>query len=150
MVSLGVGALLVAIIGSIWLMGNSFLDVIAASGSHRYATKRRRRAQINLPWLVTAAVIGSLFVFVCRVAPPFRARASAWSPIKRAAPLSNLSSRDIVLIRAVADTPSEIRDSDSSQRSPWRRPQRQWSEAGKANSPTGGTKTRESGRGLRS
>ena len=59
--SLGVGALLVAIIGSIWLMGNSFLDVIAASGSQRYATKRSRRIEINLPWLVTAAVIGSLF-----------------------------------------------------------------------------------------
>ena len=59
--TLGVGALLVAIIGSIWLMGNSFLDVIAASGSHRYATKRSRRTGIFLPWLVMAAVTGSLF-----------------------------------------------------------------------------------------
>jgi hypothetical protein len=59
--SLGVAALFVAIIGGIWLMGNSFLDVIAARGSHRYPTKRRRRTEITLPWLVTAAVIGSLF-----------------------------------------------------------------------------------------
>ena len=31
--SLGVGALFVAIVGGIWLMGNSLLDVVAASGS---------------------------------------------------------------------------------------------------------------------
>jgi hypothetical protein len=59
--SLGVGALFVALIGSIWLMGNSFLDVIAASGSRRYATKRSRRTQIILPLLLMAAAIGSLF-----------------------------------------------------------------------------------------
>ena len=59
--SLGVGALFVALLGGIWLMGNSFLDVIAASGSHRYATKRSRRIEINLPWLVMAAVTGALF-----------------------------------------------------------------------------------------
>ena len=59
--SLGVGALFVAIVGGIWLMGNSFLDVIAASGSHHYATKRSRCIEISLPWLVMAAVVGSLF-----------------------------------------------------------------------------------------
>ena len=59
--TLGVGALLVAIIGSIWLIGNSFLDIVAASGSRRYATKRSRRTEIILPWLVMAVVIGSLF-----------------------------------------------------------------------------------------
>jgi hypothetical protein len=42
-------------------MGNSLLDIIAASGSHRYATKRSRRIEITLPWLVMAAVVGSLF-----------------------------------------------------------------------------------------
>jgi hypothetical protein len=35
--SLGVGALFVAIIGSIWLIGNSLLDIIARAGSRRYA-----------------------------------------------------------------------------------------------------------------
>jgi hypothetical protein len=59
--SLGVGALFVALLGGIWLMGNSLLDIIAASGSHRYATKRSRRIEITLPWLVMAAVVGSLF-----------------------------------------------------------------------------------------
>jgi hypothetical protein len=59
--SLGVGALFVAIIGGIWLIGNSLLDIIAASGSRRYATKRSRRTEITLPWLVMAAVTGSLF-----------------------------------------------------------------------------------------
>ena len=61
--SLGVGALFVAIIGGIWLIGNSFLDIIAASGPRRYANipKRSRRTQINLPWLVMAAVIGTFF-----------------------------------------------------------------------------------------
>jgi hypothetical protein len=59
--SLGVAALFVAISGGIWLMGNSLLDIIAASGSHRYATKRSRRIEITLPWLVMAAVVGSLF-----------------------------------------------------------------------------------------
>jgi Na+/phosphate symporter len=59
--SLGVGALFVALLGGIWLMGNSFLDIIAASGSHRYATKRSRRIEMTLPWLIVAAVTGALF-----------------------------------------------------------------------------------------
>ena len=59
--SLGVAALFVAILGGIWLIGNSLLDIIVASGSRRYATKRSRRTQINLPWLVVAAVTGALF-----------------------------------------------------------------------------------------
>jgi hypothetical protein len=59
--SLGVGALFVAISGGIWLMGNSFLDIIATSGSHRYATKRSRRTEMTLPWLIVAAVTGALF-----------------------------------------------------------------------------------------
>jgi hypothetical protein len=63
--SLGVAALFVALIGGIWLIGNSFLDIVAASGSPRYANNPEwsRRTQINLPWLVMAAVIG-LFVFL--------------------------------------------------------------------------------------
>jgi hypothetical protein len=59
--SLGVGALFVAIIGGIWLIGNSLLDIIATSGSRRYATKRSRRTKIYLPWLIMAAVLGSVF-----------------------------------------------------------------------------------------
>jgi hypothetical protein len=58
--SLGVAALFVAIVG-IWLIGNSFIDILA--GSRRYANNpsRSRRTQINLPWLVMAAIIGSFF-----------------------------------------------------------------------------------------
>ncbi|MGB3038875.1 MAG: hypothetical protein WBB72_16075 [Methyloceanibacter sp.] len=59
--SLGVAALFVAILGGIWLIGNSLLDIIVASGSRRYATKRSRRTQITLPWLIVAAVTGALF-----------------------------------------------------------------------------------------
>jgi hypothetical protein len=58
--SLGVSALFVAISGGIWLTGNSFLNIIAASGSRRYATKGRR-IEITLPWLIVAAVTGALF-----------------------------------------------------------------------------------------
>jgi hypothetical protein len=59
--SLGVAALFLAILGGIWLIGNSLLDIIVASGSRRYATKRSRRTQITLPWLIVAAVTGALF-----------------------------------------------------------------------------------------
>ena len=59
--SLGVAALSLAILGGIWLIGNSLLDIIVASGSRRYATKRSRRTQITLPWLIVAAVTGALF-----------------------------------------------------------------------------------------
>ena len=47
--SLGVAALFVAISGGIWLTGNSFLDIIAASGSRRYATNQDRSTEIILP-----------------------------------------------------------------------------------------------------
>ena len=62
--SLGVAALFVAVIGGFWLIGNSFLDIIAARGSRRYPNNpnQSRCIQINLPWLVMAPVIGSFFV----------------------------------------------------------------------------------------
>ena len=63
--SLGVAALFLAILGGIWLIGNSLLDIIVASGSRRYATKRSRRTQITLPWLIVAAVTGAFFYLFC-------------------------------------------------------------------------------------
>jgi hypothetical protein len=59
--SLGVGALFVAIIGGVWLLGNSLLDIIAGSGSRSRHQASNQRTKITLPWLGIAACLGLLF-----------------------------------------------------------------------------------------
>jgi hypothetical protein len=60
--SLGVGALFVAIIGGVWLLGNSLLDIIAGLGSRSRRQASNQRTKITLPWLSIAACLGLLFV----------------------------------------------------------------------------------------
>jgi hypothetical protein len=55
--SLGLAALFLGILGGIWLMGNSLLDIVAGVGF-----RVRQRTAIILPWLGIAAFIGMLFV----------------------------------------------------------------------------------------
>ena len=57
----GVGALLFAIIGVVWLIGNWLLDLIAGLGSRSRPRRKNHRARIILPWLGTAGLIGVLF-----------------------------------------------------------------------------------------
>ena len=59
--SLGVGALFFAIIGGVWLMGNSVFEFIASFRTRSSRQLHRQLAKIILPWLGIAAFIGSLF-----------------------------------------------------------------------------------------
>jgi hypothetical protein len=59
--SLGVGAVFVAIIGGVWLLGDTLLDIIAGFGSRSRRQAGNQRTKIVLPWLGIAACIGLLF-----------------------------------------------------------------------------------------
>jgi hypothetical protein len=59
--SLGIGALGLAIIGGIWLLGNSFLDILAGYGPRFRHEANDHRTRVILPWLGVAAGIGVLF-----------------------------------------------------------------------------------------
>jgi hypothetical protein len=59
--SLGVGALFGAIIGGVWLLGNSLLDSIAGFGSRSRHGVSNTLTKIVLPWLGVAASVGLLF-----------------------------------------------------------------------------------------
>ena len=58
--SLGVGMLFVAIIGALWLVGNSLLDAMKNFGSPARRHAGNSRTKITLPWLSVAAVVGLL------------------------------------------------------------------------------------------
>jgi hypothetical protein len=55
--SLGVGTFFLALLGSVWLLGNSLLDILAGVGF-----RVRQRVSIILPWLGLAAFVGLLFI----------------------------------------------------------------------------------------
>jgi hypothetical protein len=55
--SLGVGLFFLALLGSIWLLGNSLLDILAGVGFRVH-----QRASGLLPWLGITALIGLLFI----------------------------------------------------------------------------------------
>jgi len=62
--SLGLGALGLAIIGGIWLLGNSLLDILAGFGSRFRHQANTHRTKIILPWLGILACIGVLFFWL--------------------------------------------------------------------------------------
>jgi hypothetical protein len=55
--SLGVGLFFLALLGSIWLSGNSLLDILAGVGF-----RARQRLNIYLPLIGMAALVGLLFI----------------------------------------------------------------------------------------